>query len=161
MIKIFFWNSALMAQKCEKSFFWKVIQEKKTLIKNSHWETLGPNEDDIFAIENLFQQLGIFYNCLHCKNRSYIFCDFLVKPWPNFLMILNFCWKHVALSVWSATYNSMSCEFVNQTIRFAMTYVTRGWLYKLTREVAWRTLHQPRPGSGPTPCPSPISLSRR
>ncbi len=44
-----------------------IIQEK-TLIKNSHWETHKPNEDNIFAIENLFQQLGIFYNCFHCKN---------------------------------------------------------------------------------------------
>jgi hypothetical protein len=50
----------------------------------------------------------------------------------------------------------MSCEFVNQTIRFAMIHVTRGWLYKLTREVAWRTQHQPRPGCGSTPCLKPL-----
>jgi hypothetical protein len=37
------------------------------------------------------------------------------------------------------TYNSLSCEFVNQTMRFAMIQVTRGWLYKLTQDAARRT----------------------
>jgi hypothetical protein len=55
-----------------------------------------------------------------------------------------------------ATYNSVSCEFVNQTMRFAMIHVTQGWLYKLTQDAARCT---PAPtASWPAPCSFAVQI---
>ena len=55
-----------------------------------------------FCNKNLFQQLGIFYNCLHCKNRFYIFCDFLVNLGPSFDCNFEFLLKNSAAEAVSA-----------------------------------------------------------
>jgi hypothetical protein len=59
------------------------IHTGETLIK-IHTERAIDQMKTTFLQQKIYFNNYAFYNCMHSKNRFYIFCDFLVNLGPSF-----------------------------------------------------------------------------